>query len=149
MVAETKTRKRRASAADTPEAAVGKPRKTRAKASPIVETPAHGAAPDVTASEKAVRQSDAPSVSETAQQPKVEMKKKELIDLVVERSGVKKRDAKPAIEAALVILGQALADGRPLNLQPLGKVKVSNTKQKDNALVLNARVRQSSKDEIS
>ena len=52
------------------------------------------------------------------------MRKKELIDLVVERSGLKKKDAKPIVEATLAILGEALAEARELNLQPLGKVKV-------------------------
>ena len=44
------------------------------------------------------------------------MRKKELIDLVVERSGLKKKDAKPIIEATLAILGGALADTRELDL---------------------------------
>ena len=88
-----------------------------------------------------------PDKGSQSDQPTVELKKNELIDLVVERSGIKKRDAKPAIEAALAILGQALADGRPLNLRPLGKVKVSNMKHKENALVLNLRLRQPSEAE--
>ncbi|MBV2360592.1 HU family DNA-binding protein [Thalassococcus sp. CAU 1522] len=61
-----------------------------------------------------------------ADQP--EMKKRELIQRAVERSGVKRRDAKPAIEAALAVLGEALAEGRSLNLAPMGKVKVNRIK---------------------
>lgn len=72
----------------------------------------------------------------------VEMKKKELIDLVVERSGIKKRYAKPTIEAALAVLGEAMAEGRPLNLKPMGKVKVHKSKPIAGGQVLMARVRQ-------
>jgi nucleoid DNA-binding protein len=50
------------------------------------------------------------------------MRKKELIDLVVERSGIKKKDAKPVIEAMLSVLGEALSDSRELNLLPMGKM---------------------------
>ncbi|MBO9464491.1 HU family DNA-binding protein [Tropicibacter sp. R15_0] len=70
------------------------------------------------------------------------MKKKELIDLAVERSGIKKRDAKPAIEAALAVLGEALAEGREINMRPMGKIKVSRMKKVVNGQVINARIRQ-------
>lgn len=71
------------------------------------------------------------------------MRKKELIDLVVERSGVKKKDAKPVVEATLAILGEALADTRELNLQPLGKVKVRREKLMPNGRVMVTKIRQS------
>lgn len=77
-----------------------------------------------------------------------EMKKKELIEQAVERSGVKKRDAKPAIEAALAILGEALAEGRELNLIPMGKVKVTRMKKAGNGQIIMARVRRPEQDEI-
>ena len=72
----------------------------------------------------------------------ITLRKKELIDLAVTRSGVRKRDAKPAIEAALAIIGEALAEGRELNLQPLGKLKVTRMKKGGNGQIINARVRQ-------
>jgi nucleoid DNA-binding protein len=71
------------------------------------------------------------------------MRKKELIDLVVERSGIKKKDAKPVVEATLAILGEALAETRELNLQPLGKVKVRREKLMPNGRVLVTKIRQS------
>ena len=71
------------------------------------------------------------------------MRKKELIDLVVERSGLKKKDAKPIIEATLAILGEALADTRELNLQPLGKIKVRREKLMLNGRLLVTKIRQS------
>jgi len=36
------------------------------------------------------------------------LKKKKLIEIVTERSGVKKKDAKPVIEAMFAVLGQTL-----------------------------------------
>ncbi|WP_425043815.1 HU family DNA-binding protein [Primorskyibacter sp. S87] len=74
-----------------------------------------------------------------------EMRKKELIEMVVERSGVKKRDAKPTVEALLAILGEALANGRELNLPPMGKLKVRRNEQKSGGRVLTCRVRQNEK----
>jgi nucleoid DNA-binding protein len=71
------------------------------------------------------------------------MRKKELIDLVVERSGIKKKDAKPVVEATLEILGEALAETRELNLQPLGKVKVRREKLMPNGRVMVTKIRQS------
>ena len=71
-----------------------------------------------------------------------ELRKKELIDLIVARSRTKKKDAKPVIEAALAVLGEALADGRELNLRPLGKLKISRREDKANGTVIVCRVRQ-------
>lgn len=89
------------------------------------------------------------TVEEIAVLPQPELRKKELIDLAVERSGIKKRDAKPAIEAALAVLGEALAEGREMNLVPLGKLKVTRMKKAGNGQIINARVRQPEEDEIS
>jgi nucleoid DNA-binding protein len=71
------------------------------------------------------------------------MRKKELVDLVVERSGIKKKDAKPVVEATLAVLGEALADARELNLQPMGKIKVRREKIMPNGRVLVTKIRQS------
>lgn len=87
--------------------------------------------------------SDAAQVPEgEAADTNTDLRKRDLIEAVVARSGVKKRDAKPAIEAALAVLGEALAEGRMLNLPPFGKVKVVRTKELDHAQVLMARIRQ-------
>lgn len=73
------------------------------------------------------------------------MKKKELIEAIVERSGIKKKDAKPVIEAMLDVLGKTLAEGRELNLQPLGKIKVNRTKDVQGGKVIIAKIRQSNR----
>lgn len=70
------------------------------------------------------------------------MRKKELLDTVVERSGIKKKDAKPVVEAMLEVLGEALGDNRELNLLPLGKVKVINEKDLSNGKMMRVKIRQ-------
>mmetsp|Transcript_31068 Transcript_31068/g.53107 ORF Transcript_31068/g.53107 Transcript_31068/m.53107 type:complete len:158 (+) Transcript_31068:48-521(+) len=88
---------------------------------------------------------DATSVVVNAPQPVVSgpvMRKRELIDAVVAKSGIKKKDAKPVVEAMLHVLGSALQDGRELNLQPMGKVKVNREKKMAAGKVLIAKIRQ-------
>ncbi|MEP1198095.1 HU family DNA-binding protein [Tateyamaria sp.] len=71
------------------------------------------------------------------------MRKPELINAVVEKSGLKKKDVKPIVEATLAVLGAALQENRELNLQPMGKIKVNREKIKPNGKVMIARIRQS------
>ncbi|WP_299844308.1 HU family DNA-binding protein [uncultured Roseovarius sp.] len=73
----------------------------------------------------------------------VELKKRELIDLVVAKSDIKKKYAKPVVEALLEVLGETLAKGRELNLQPLGKLKYNRTKETTSARIIVAKIRQS------
>ena len=73
------------------------------------------------------------------------MRKKELIDLVVERTGQKKRDVKPAVESMLLVLGEALADNRELILPPFGRLKVKRSKILSDGRVMVAKIRQSDK----
>ncbi len=56
------------------------------------------------------------------------LKKAEFLDRAVSRTDVKKRDAKPAIEAALAVLAEALSNGEELNLPPMGKLGVVKSK---------------------
>jgi nucleoid DNA-binding protein len=70
------------------------------------------------------------------------MNKKELIDEAVLRSGIKKKDAKPVIEALLAILGETVASGRDLNLRPFGKLHLNRSVAKNNATVHMCRLRQ-------
>jgi len=80
-----------------------------------------------------------PSKAVTA---KMMMKKGELIDQVVERTGVKKRDAKASVEAALVVLSAALTNETDLNLPPLGKIRIVKSKDiNDGAQILTLKLR--------
>lgn len=86
-----------------------------------------------------------PAVYKAAQPAKVGvgiLRKKELIDTVVKRSGVKKKDAKPVIEAMLAELGEMLADGREMALPPLGRVKINRQKPVANGRVIVLKLRQ-------
>lgn len=75
-----------------------------------------------------------------------DLKKQELLAKVVSRSGIKKKDAKPVVEAMLEVMGEALAEGRELNLQPFGKVKLNRTREMPKARVIVAKIRQSKND---
>ncbi|GAB4284644.1 MAG: hypothetical protein Kow0058_03830 [Roseovarius sp.] len=72
-----------------------------------------------------------------------ELKKKELVAAVVERTGTKKKSAKPVVEATLAILGEAIAAGRVLNLQPLGKITARRSNENARARHVSAAIRQS------
>ena len=69
--------------------------------------------------------------------------KRGLIERVVETSGIKKKSAKPVVEAVLKELGEALSRGDRLNLQPFGKAFVKNRKEVANAEVFELRLRRS------
>jgi nucleoid DNA-binding protein len=71
-----------------------------------------------------------------------DLKNKELVDEAVTRSGIKRRDAKPSIEAAMAVLGDALAQGREVNLPGFGKVKVKRMKTNGARRILELRMRQ-------
>jgi len=67
--------------------------------------------------------------------------KRDLIERVVAASGIKKKTAKPVIEAMLLELGEALTQFDTLNLQPLGKGIVKSRKDVENAQVTELRLR--------
>jgi len=105
-------------------------------------TTARKTTPSKTAVEAAA-QSPEPEVvvNETPTITAPELKKKELIDTVVARSGIKKRDAKPVVEAMLAVLGETIADGRELNLAPMGKLKITRMKKTTKAHIITTRLR--------
>ncbi|MEM9436458.1 MAG: HU family DNA-binding protein [Pseudomonadota bacterium] len=83
----------------------------------------------------------APKVAVPAVEVAREFKKKELIERVVAATGAKKGQARPVIEATLAILGEAMAKGEAMNLEPLGKLKVQKEKDVGAATVYSCRVR--------
>jgi len=76
-----------------------------------------------------------PAAEASAVTATLELRKKELIDQAVERSGIKKRDAKPVVEAVLAILGEAIGEERSVNLEPMGKLRVTRSKDNPNGRV--------------
>ncbi len=89
---------------------------------------------------KAVAPASAVTAVETEKEVPT-LRKKELVDRVVARSGIKKKDAKPTVEAMLAVLGEALGNGEELNLHPFGKMKVTRVIDKPNATVMVTKVR--------
>jgi len=69
--------------------------------------------------------------------------KRELVDRVVAASGIKKKAAKPVVEAMLKELGDALSREEALNLQPFGKASIKRNKDMPNAEVIELRLRRS------
>ncbi|APO88281.1 hypothetical protein A9199_03255 [Donghicola sp. JL3646] len=69
------------------------------------------------------------------------VKKPEFIDRVVARSGLKKKDVKPALEAILAQLGEELTEDKELSLPPFGKIMVNRTKDTANGTVVIAKVK--------
>ena len=79
---------------------------------------------------------------EKPQKPAKLLKKPDILEAVVARTNLKKRDVKPAMEAALAVLGEALQDGAEVNLPPLGKLRVVKSKALDEgASILTVKLR--------
>ncbi|WP_281857582.1 HU family DNA-binding protein [Litoreibacter halocynthiae] len=73
-----------------------------------------------------------------------EMTKKEMVGLMVSQSGMKKGDARRALEATMEALATALRAGNNLSLAPLGKIKIARTKDTPNGkmVVLRAKLKE-------
>ncbi len=75
------------------------------------------------------RKTTKPPEPKPAETEPVLMKKPELLDAVVARTNLKKRDVKPAVEAALAVIAEALVKGSDVNLPPMGKLRVVKSKE--------------------
>lgn len=73
--------------------------------------------------------------------PSVVLRKKDFIDRVVEKSGLKKKDVRPAVDAVLAAMADSLAAGEDLVLPPLGKLKVARVKDLPNGKLLSIKLR--------
>ena len=71
------------------------------------------------------------------------LKKRELMQLVAEKAELNNNKVKPVMEAMLAVLGEAIAEGRELNLQPLGRVKINRQKEAGTNRITVAKIRQS------
>jgi len=71
------------------------------------------------------------------------VRKTELIDMIVDQTGVKKKDVKLSVEAAFTLVAEMLSDRKDLHLPPLGKLKFVKSKDLDDgakALTLKLRM---------
>ncbi len=83
-----------------------------------------------------------PAPTPQVQDIRVQLKMRELVARVMERTGARKTDVKSIAEATLSVLGAALANGEDLNVPPLGKVMVKRDTTNHKARVFTVKVRQ-------
>lgn len=97
-----------------------KPAAAKAGKKPAVAPKALGAeAPEV-------EQAAVPALEITAAAPV--LKVKDMVDRVALASGAKKKGLREIVEAVLLEMGNALSEGKELNLPPLGRVRVNRQK---------------------
>jgi hypothetical protein len=65
----------------------------------------------------------------------------DLIELVAQSTGGKKKDIKATVEATLSALGASLAKGDELNLPGLGKIRVARSADKDGRAMMVLKLR--------
>ena len=70
-----------------------------------------------------------------------EITKKALVEDFMEESGMKKGDARRAVDAMLVVLHKALHDGNDIAAAPLGKIKIVRKKETPNGQLAVLRVK--------
>lgn len=63
-----------------------------------------------------------------AARARVVLKKKDFVDRAAVRAGIRKSDARLAIDATLATLAEALGGGQDLILPPLGRIRVAREK---------------------
>ena len=145
--APKKTTTSRSKTTKAPSTRASTPRKTTTKAAAATSSVKATSAPVVTLG---VVAPEPVVVSETkAVQAATVVKKKEFLERVATKSGLRKNQVKQAMEATLAALGDALAAGEELNLSGLGKVKVNRTKQVSGGAVIICKVRTSDNDQKS
>ena len=69
------------------------------------------------------------------------LRKKDLIDRVVQVSGARKKDTRGIVEAVLAVLGDALAAGETLALPPFGRARVNKQRDLDSGAMLTVKLR--------
>lgn len=76
--------------------------------------------------------------------PRAEATKKDIVAAMMSATGMKKGDARRAMEATMVAIADALAQGKDLSLPPLGKIKIARMKDTPNGklVVLRAKLKE-------
>lgn len=80
-------------------------------------------------------------VPETVADKVENLKLKQLLSAVVDKTSAKKKDAKEIVEAVLVEIAAALAKGHSLSLPPLGNLRVVKSQEKGGATTMVLRLR--------
>lgn len=74
----------------------------------------------------------------------VTLKLKDLVEQVVESTSAKRNVVKPIVSATLAAIGQALSAGEALILPPLGRARVSRSKEGDKSSMLTVKLKRKS-----
>jgi nucleoid DNA-binding protein len=69
------------------------------------------------------------------------VRRKEMVERIVAKSGLKPNEVKTMLDAVLSELGDALSAGEALNLHPLGKVTVNQQKKMGGKEILICKIR--------
>ncbi len=73
--------------------------------------------------------------------PRETLKKKDIVARAVEISGVKKKDARPAVEATVQVLFAALAEGKEIGFPPHGKIRIVKDREVPGGKMITAKIR--------
>ena len=84
---------------------------------------------------------EAPALASGSEDKPAKLRKKEFVDRVVIASGMRKRDVKPIVEAALKALGEALDKGEQIVLPDIGNMRVANSKETGKGLIHTVKLR--------
>ena len=79
----------------------------------------------------------------------VMLRKKDMLERLTERTGLRKNQIKPVLEAVLAELGDALIKGESLNLPPLGKLTVNRSIAQEKADVVICKLRRAKASAVS
>ena len=69
------------------------------------------------------------------------MRTKDLVEAIAPNVSVKRKDLRPLMEAVFKAMGDALAEGKSLNIPPLGKILVKKERKGENADTIVLRLR--------
>jgi len=90
---------------------------------------------------ESARESAPDDATPPAAAPVTRLAKKEFVDRVAAASGARKKLAREIVEATLAALGDALSRGEDVVLPPLGRMRVSRSRDKASGEVLNIKLR--------
>lgn len=95
------------------------------------------------ASAKSAVKAAAKTVEKAVPAEETRVLKKHLIEKVALRSGLRKNEVRPVLDALLEEIGGNLEENAQMILQPLGKIVVKQAKETDGATVYTCRIRRS------
>lgn len=80
----------------------------------------------------ATKAAEAEATTKTAQteiQPRLQLRMRDILERVVDRSGMRKGEARTAIEATMAVIGEAIENGEDIDLPGFGKLKLQREKE--------------------